>query len=86
MAEQTTRRDRLRYRLARWLVNGRSSKCAEKDCRHDILERLALNATGPIVHVNYYRQDCADALAEIARLRRLAYSLAIGQRESCRAE
>lgn len=43
-----------------------------------LLERLRLDAAGPIVHVDYYRRDCRDALAEIMQLRKLVAALAHG--------
>ena len=34
-----------------------------------IIDRLKLDVSGPPIHIDYYRQDAADALAEIQRLR-----------------
>lgn len=39
--------------------------------RDDLLERLRLDAEGPEIAIEYYRQDAADALAEIVMLRKL---------------
>lgn len=80
----TTRWARLRYRLARRLISGFPR--SERSCCYDILERLELDARGPAVHADYYRQDCADALAEIRRLRRLIHALALGELESAHAK
>jgi hypothetical protein len=41
---------------------------------YDIVERLKCDVSGPLIHIDYYRQDIADALAEILRLRRLVYA------------
>jgi hypothetical protein len=46
--------------------------------RADLVERLRLDAEGPEIHVDYYRQDAADARLEILRLRRLVNTLSGG--------
>ncbi len=70
-----------RLRLARWLIRDGRGRFSERRCCYDIVDRLELDIRGPAVHVDYYRQDCADALAEIVRLRRLVHALAIGKLE-----
>ena len=41
----------------------------ERASSYDIIDRLKLDVSGPPIHIDYYRQDAADALAEIQRLR-----------------
>lgn len=54
----------------RWgLFANRAQVFAPRTSVYDIVRRLRQDAEGPPIHIDYYRQDCADALAEIERLR-----------------
>lgn len=45
----------------------------------DIVDRLRTSASGPPIHISYYRQDAADAAEEIERLRALVDGLMAGR-------
>lgn len=45
----------------------------------DLIMRLSLDATGPVIHHDYYRKDAADALAEIIRLRGVLTEISTGR-------